>query len=194
MLDEREFLSAYGIRSLSQQHREVPFVFSYGGQEFRVDYQPGNSNSGMFGGNSNWRGPIWMPVNFMLIRSLLILYAYYGETFRIECPTGSGQMMNLFQVAQELGNRLINIFLPDSTGRRPLHGDEMRWQTDPHWKDYVPFYEYFHGDSGAGLGASHQTGWTGCIARLIQVSGDVTQEILSEADAEMAAMRKIVGR
>jgi hypothetical protein len=194
LLDEREFLSAYGIRSLSQQHREAPFVFAYGGQEFRVDYQPGNSNSGMFGGNSNWRGPIWMPVNFMLIRSLLTLYAYYGESFRIECPTGSGQVMNLFQVAQELSNRLISIFLPDANGRRPLHGNEARWQTDPHWKEYVPFYEYFHGDSGAGLGASHQTGWTGCIARLIQVSGDVTQEILRQADAEMAAMRKIVGR
>ncbi len=194
MLDENEFFSPYGIRALSRYHQEHPFVFHHGEQEFRVDYLPGDSNSGMFGGNSNWRGPVWMPVNFLLHRALYQLYAYYGDSFTIECPTGSGQYMTLFEVAQELGDRLTRIFLPDHNGRRPVYGGCEKFQTDPYWKDYILFYEYFHGDNGAGIGASHQTGWTGCIARIIQVMGDVTQETLTGTDFEMAAIKKTVGK
>ncbi|MEC4748133.1 glucosidase [Methylomicrobium sp. Wu6] len=194
MLDESEFLSPYGIRSLSRYHREHPFVFHHAGQEFRVDYLPGDSNTGMFGGNSNWRGPVWMPVNFLLLRGLVQLYSYYGDSFTIECPTGSGRYMTLFEVAQELSDRLTRIFQRDSNGRRPLYGGSEKFQTDPYWKDLVLFYEYFHGDNGAGIGASHQTGWTGCIARIIQVSGDVTKEIAAGADAEMAGIKKTVGK
>jgi len=194
MLDEKEFFSPYGIRALSRYHQEHPFVFHHAGQEFRVDYLPGDSNTGMFGGNSNWRGPVWMPVNFLLFTSLLRLYAFYGDDFTIECPTGSGQYMTLFDVAQELGNRLTRTFLPDSSGRRPVYGGSEKFQTDPYWKDYVLFYEYFHGDNGAGIGASHQTGWTGCIARIIQVMGDVTKEMLTGADVEMASVKKTVGK
>lgn len=148
----------------------------------------------MFGGNSNWRGPIWMPVNFILLRSLLTLYAYYGEAFTIECPTGSGQLMTLYEVAQEISDRLVRIFLPDSNGRRPVNGNSETFHTDPFWKELVLFYEYFHADTGAGLGASHQTGWTGCIARILQVSGDVTKEILMASHAEMGAIKKTVGK
>jgi len=169
MLDENEFLSPNGIRSLSRYHQEHPFVFHYAGQEFRVDYLPGDSNTGMFGGNSNWRGPVWMPVNYLLITALYRLHGYYGDTFTVECPTGSGQHMTLFEVAQELSNRLTRIFLRDGNGHRPVYGGTEKFQTDPYWKDQVLFYEYFHGDNGAGIGASHQTGWTGCIARIIQV-------------------------
>jgi hypothetical protein len=194
MLDEEEFLSPFGIRALSRHHRDHPFVFSYSGQEFRVEYLPGDSNTGMFGGNSNWRGPIWMPVNFLLISSLYRLYAFYGDSFTVECPTGSGRQMNLFQVGEELGKRLVNIFLPDENGRRPVYGSAEKLQTDPHWKEYLLFYEYFHGDNGAGIGASHQTGWTGCIARIIQGMGDVTREVLLAKDAEMAAIKKTVGK
>jgi hypothetical protein len=168
--------------------------FSMGGQEFRVDYLPGDSNSGMFGGNSNWRGPVWMPVNALLWNALLRLYAFYGDEFKVECPTGSGQYMTLFEVAQELGNRLTRLFLPDSNGRRPVYGGSEKFQTDPYWKDYVLFYEYFHGDNGAGIGASHQTGWTACIARIIQIMGDLTKEIVTSADVEMAAIKKTVGK
>jgi hypothetical protein len=125
----------------------------------------------MFGGNSNWRGPVWMPVNALLIRALLSFYLYYGDDFKIECPTGSGQLMNLFEVAREISNRLTRIFLPDKSGRRPVYGGTEKFQTDPYWKDYILFYEYFHGDNGAGLGASHQTGWTGTVAKLIEVFG-----------------------
>jgi hypothetical protein len=194
MLDENEFLSPHGIRALSRHHQENPFVFHHGGQEFRVDYLPGDSNTGMFGGNSNWRGPIWMPVNFLIVGSLYRLYAFYGDTFTIECPTGSGQFMSLFEVAQELSNRLTRIFLPDANGRRPVYGATEKFQTDPHWKDYVLFYEYFHGDNGAGIGASHQTGWTGLIARIIQVMGDINKEILKGASAEMEAVKKTVSQ
>jgi hypothetical protein len=194
MLDENEFLGPYGIRALSRYHQEHPFVFHYGGQEFRVDYLPGDSNSGMFGGNSNWRGPIWMPVNFILLRALIQLYAYYGDSFTIECPTGSGQFMTLFEVAQELGDRLTRIFLPDSNGRRPVYGGAEKFQTDPYWKDYILFYEYFHGDNGAGIGASHQRGWTGLIARIIQYMGDVNKDMLTGADAEMATIKRTVGK
>jgi hypothetical protein len=171
MLDENEFLSPYGIRSISKFHEQHPYVFYAGGQEYRVDYLPAESNTGMFGGNSNWRGPIWMPVNAMLIRALLHFYFYYGDNFKIECPTGSGKMMNLFEVAKEISDRLTRIFLPNEEGKRPVYGGTEKFQTDPHWRNHILFYEYFHGDSGAGLGASHQTGWTGLVAKLIQLFG-----------------------
>jgi len=194
MLDENEFFSPYGIRSLSRYHQEHPFVFHHAGQEFRVDYLPGDSNTGMFGGNSNWRGPVWMPVNYLLNVALIRLHAYYGDAFTVECPTGSGQYMTLFEVAQELSKRLTNIFLRNGNGHRPVYGGSEKFQTDPYWKDLVLFYEYFHGDNGAGIGASHQTGWTGCIARIIQGMGDVTNEVLIGADAEMATIKKTVGK
>ena len=177
MLDEGEFLSPYGIRSLSRFHEKHPYIFHTEGQEFRVDYLPGESNSGMFGGNSNWRGPIWVPVNALIIRALIQFYLYYGDNFTIECPTGSGRKMNLFEVAKEIVERLARIFLRDPSagsgraGRRPVYGDTKKFQEDPHWRDHLLFYEYFHGDTGAGLGASHQTGWTGGVAKLIQLFG-----------------------
>ena len=173
MLDEGEFLSPYGIRALSRYHAEHPYVLHVSGQEYRVGYVPGDSDSGMFGGNSNWRGPIWMPVNALLIRALLNYYLYYGDSFRIECPTGSGRLMNLFEVAKEIAARLTRIFLRDETGRRPVHGSAKEYQTNPHWRDLVLFYEYFHGDTGAGIGANHQTGWTGLVATLIQIFGRI---------------------
>jgi hypothetical protein len=171
MLDEHEFLSPYGIRALSRYHAEHPYVFSVHGEEYRVNYLPAESDTGMFGGNSNWRGPIWMPVNALLIRALLQYYLYYGDNFRIECPTGSGNLMNLFEVASEVANRLISIFLRDKDGRRPVFGGTETFQNDPYWRDHVLFYEYFHGDNGAGIGASHQTGWTGVVATLIEIFG-----------------------
>jgi hypothetical protein len=167
MLDEQEFLSDYGIRSLSRFHREHPFVIEVGGQTYRVDYEPAESSTGLFGGNSNWRGPIWMPMNVLLVRGLVILHRYYGDGFTVECPTGSGRQMTLRQVAEEISRRLGRIFLRDAQGRRPVFGEAERFQSDPHWRDYLLFYEYFHGDNGAGIGASHQTGWTGLIARLM---------------------------
>jgi len=173
MLDEREFLSPHGIRAVSRAHLEHPYVFRVGGDEFRVAYLPAESDTGMFGGNSNWRGPIWMPVNVVLIRALLQFYTYYGDTFKVECPTGSGRLMNLYEVAREIAARLTAIFTRDARGRRPVYGGTETFQTDPHWRDLVLFYEYFHGDNGAGLGASHQTGWTGCIAELIRLFGRV---------------------
>ena len=172
MLDENEFLSPYGIRALSRYHAQHPYDFSANGQDYRVSYLPAESNTGMFGGNSNWRGPIWMPVNVLLIRALLSFYLYYGDNFKIECPTGSGNQKNLFEVAQEIANRLTRIFLRDS-GRRPVYGGAQKFQTDPYWNDYILFYEYFHGDNGAGLGASHQTGWTGLVAKMIEIFGRV---------------------
>jgi hypothetical protein len=171
MLDESEFLSPYGIRSLSRYHVDHPYVFSVHGQEYRVNYLPAESDTGMFGGNSNWRGPIWLPVNALLIRALLQYYLYYGDNFKIECPTGSGNWMNLFEVAHEIANRLIRIFLRDQAGRRPVFGGAEKFQSDPYWRDHLLFYEYFHGDNGAGIGASHQTGWTGLVAPLIEIFG-----------------------
>ena len=171
MLDENEFLSPYGIRSLSKFHEQHPYILHIGGQEYRVDYLPAESNTGMFGGNSNWRGPVWMPVNAMIIRALLNFYLYYGDNFKIECPTGSGTMMNLFEVSKEIADRLNRIFLRDERGRRPVYGGTEKFQSDPHWRDHILFYEYFHGDNGAGLGASHQTGWTGLVAKTIQLYG-----------------------
>ena len=178
MLDENEFLSPHGIRALSRYHDEHPFVVHVGGQEYRVNYLPAESDTGMFGGNSNWRGPVWMPVNALLIRALLSFYLYYGDNFKIECPTGSGNRMNLFEVAREIANRLTGIFLRDKSGRRPVYGGTEKFQADPHWKDYILFYEYFHGDNGAGLGASHQTGWTGVVAKLIELFGRLDGEQL----------------
>ncbi len=154
-------------------------MFHCGGQEYRVAYVPADSDSGMFGGNSNWRGPVWMPVNFLIYIALLRMGSYYGDSFKVECPTGSGQMMNLGEVAHELASRLIGTFERNSEGRRPVFGGAEKFQTDPLWRDNLLFYEYFHGDSGAGVGASHQTGWTGCIARIIQADGLFTQEVLT---------------
>jgi len=171
MLDENEFLSPYGIRSISKFHERHPYVFRADGQEYRVDYLPAESNTGMFGGNSNWRGPVWFPVNAVLIRALLQFYLYYGDNFKIECPTGSGTMMNLFEVSKEISDRLVRTFLRDERGRRPVYGGTETFQSDPHWRDLLLFYEYFHGDNGAGLGASHQTGWTGVVAKTIQLYG-----------------------
>jgi len=169
MLDENEFFGPYGIRSLSHHHLEHPFVFHLEGQEFKVQYLPAESNTGMFGGNSNWRGPVWMPVNGLLLRALLNLYQFYGDDFKVECPTGSGKYMTMFEVAKELARRLSSIFLRDASGKRPVYGGSKKFQEDPHWRDYILFYEYFHGDNGAGLGASHQTGWTGTIARVLDL-------------------------
>ncbi len=178
MLDENEFLSDYGIRSLSRYHASHPFVKQVGEQEYRVDYLPSESNSGLFGGNSNWRGPVWMPVNVLIIRSLLNYYAFYGDNFKVECPTGSGNLMNLFEVSREISRRLTSIFTRTQDGRRPVYGGTEKFQYDPHWRDYILFYEYFHGDNGAGLGASHQTGWTGCVARLIQLFAELDPDAL----------------
>jgi hypothetical protein len=169
MLDENEFLSPHGIRSLSRYHAEHPFVFRVGDHEYRVAYQPAESDSGMFGGNSNWRGPIWMPVNGLIIRALVMYYAYYGDDFKIECPTGSGRLLTLYQVAEEIAGRLAGIFLKGADGRRPVFGGTEKFQKDPLWRDHLQFYEYFHGDNGAGLGANHQTGWTGIVARIMHL-------------------------
>jgi hypothetical protein len=174
MLDENEFFGPYGIRSLSKYHLDHPFIFDLGGQHFEVKYLPAESNTGMFGGNSNWRGPVWMPVNALLVRSLLNLYQFYGDDFKVECPTGSGQHMTLFEVARELAHRLSKIFLRDENGKRAVYGGTKKFQEDPHWKDHILFYEYFHGENGAGLGASHQTGWTGIIARSLDLFARVT--------------------
>jgi hypothetical protein len=183
MLDENEFLSPHGIRSISRYHAEHPYVVSVGGQEYRVDYLPAESDTGMFGGNSNWRGPIWMPVNALLVRALLTYYAYYGDDFTVECPTGSGRRMTLFEVAQEITRRLAGIFLRGEDGRRPVYGGAQKWQNDPHWRDHILFYEYFHGDNGAGIGASHQTGWTGLIAPLMHFFASVSSaDLLQRGD------------
>jgi len=190
MLDENEFLSPYGIRALSRYHAEHPYVFHVNGQEYRVNYLPAESDTGMFGGNSNWRGPIWMPVNALLIRALLSYYLYYGDTFKIECPTGSGNLMNLFEVAREISNRLTRIFARDESGRRPVFGGTEKFQSDPYWKDHILFYEYFHGDNGAGLGASHQTGWTGVVAKLIEFFGRIDGKRLLAGGRTDAFARK----
>jgi len=169
LLDENEFFGPYGIRSVSRYHLEHPFVFHLGGQEYKVQYLPAESDTGMFGGNSNWRGPVWMPVNFLLVRSLLNLYQFYGNDFKAECPKGSGKYLTLFEIAKEINRRMASIFIRDADGKRPVYGGTSKLQEDPHWKDYILFYEYFHGDNGAGLGANHQTGWTGLIARGLDV-------------------------
>jgi hypothetical protein len=173
MLDENEFLGLHGIRALSRVHLEHPYVFNVQGQEYRVNYVPGDSDSDMFGGNSNWRGPVWMPINVMLIRALLHLYLFYGDSFKVECPTGSGRQMHLFEVAREISRRLVGAFLRDANGRRPIYARWEKFQTDPHWCDHLIFPEYFHGDTGVAVGASHQTGWTGLVALLIQNRGSL---------------------
>ncbi len=187
MLDEDRFLGPHGIRSLSRAHLDDPYHLEFGGDVHRVSYEPAESHSGMFGGNSNWRGPVWFPVNLLIIRSLLHYYRYYGNEFTVECPTGSGVQKNLFEVARELSQRLITIFTEDEEGRRPVFGGNEVFQTDPHWHDLIPFYEYFHGDDGAGLGASHQTGWTGLVASIIRIAGSMTAEEWLSSDGRMMA-------
>jgi hypothetical protein len=180
MLDENEFFSPYGIRSLSRVHADHPYVFRYGHEEYRVGYLPAESENGMFGGNSNWRGPVWTPVNVLILRALVNYYAYYGNDFTIECPTGSGCYMTLYQVAEELARRIARTFLKDTNGRRPVYGGTDKFQDDPHWRDLILFYEYFHGDNGAGIGASHQTGWTGVVARIMHMFATTTAEQVLE--------------
>jgi hypothetical protein len=186
VLDENEFLGRYGIRSLSRYHADHPYVIHAGGQEYRVPYVPAESDSGMFGGNSNWRGPVWMPVNVLVIRALLNYYAFYGNDFTVECPTGSGQYLNLFQVAEEITRRLARTFLKDEHSRRPVYGGTRKFQEDTHWRDLILFYEYFHGDNGAGLGASHQTGWTGIIARGMHMFATSTADQVLELGQKAA--------
>ena len=182
MLDENEFLGPYGIRSLSRYHLDHPFVFHVAGHEYKVQYLPAESNTGMFGGNSNWRGPVWMPVNGLILRALLNLYQFYGDEFKVQCPRGSGRYMTLFQVAQEISRRLAGTFLRDANGHRPVYGGIAKFQNDPHWRDLVLFYEYFHGDNGAGLGASHQTGWTGLVAPLLDIFGRIDAQSALETE------------
>jgi hypothetical protein len=186
MLDENEFLSPYGIRALSRYHAEHPYVFSAGGQEYRVSYLPAESDTGMFGGNSNWRGPIWMPVNALIIRALMHYFAYYGDNFKIECPTGSGKLMNLFEGARKIADRLTRIFLRDESGRRPVFGESEKFQRDSNWRDHLLFYEYFHG----GIGASHQTGWTGVVAGLIEIFGKLDAQTFLRGGREAALGRE----
>jgi hypothetical protein len=178
MLDEERFLSPYGVRSLSRWHRDHPYRFEWGGVTHEVRYLPAESDSAMFGGNSNWRGPVWMPTNVLIIRALLQQHLFYGDSFTVECPTGSGNQMTLFEVARELSRRLVSLFTVDAAGRRPVLGGVERFHHDARWRDHVLFYEYFNGDDGAGLGASHQTGWTGCVAKLIQLFGSITADDL----------------
>jgi hypothetical protein len=172
MLDETEFLSPHGIRAVSRYHKDRPYVLDVGGSEHRLEYEPGESSTGLFGGNSNWRGPIWFPVNFLLIESLQKFHHYLGDSYKVECPTGSGQLLTLEEVARELSRRLSSVFLRDADGRRPVHGSSQLFQNETHWRDLILFYEYFHGDDGRGVGASHQTGWTGVVAKLLQQGGE----------------------
>jgi hypothetical protein len=191
LLDEDEFLGPYGIRSLSRYHLDHPFRFWVGHHEYTVQYLPAESNTGMFGGNSNWRGPVWMPVNTLIIRALLNLYAFYGNEFTVECPTGSGRHMNLFEVAEEITRRLAATFRRDAQGQRPVYGGTAKFQNDPHWRDLILFYEYFHGDNGAGLGASHQTGWTGLIAPLVDLFGRIDAKSLLESERALVHARVV---
>ncbi len=193
MLDPGEFLGDHGIRSLSRVHLENPYVFWSGNQEFRVNYLPAESDTGMFGGNSNWRGPIWAPINTLIIRGLLQMYSYYGDEFKVECPTGSGQYMNLYQVSEELANRMGAIYLRNHEGRRPVYGGMKKFADDPHWRDHLLFHEYFHGDNGAGLGASHQTGWTANIPSLMQLFAMITPEMLLRPVEAMAELGRQPG-
>lgn len=190
MLDEKEFLSPYGIRSLSRAHLEDPFQVHVHGETYQVQYLPAESDNGMFGGNSNWRGPVWMPVNVLIIRALMQFYCYYGDSFKVECPTGSGQMMTLFEVAKDLSKRLASIFLAGPGGRRPVFGGARKFNEDPLWREHILFYEYFHGDNGAGLGASHQTGWTGLVARLLQLFGHLDPKTLLEEPGAQRPMTR----
>jgi hypothetical protein len=194
LLDENEFLGPHGIRSLSRYHLEHPFVFHVGAQEYKVQYLPAESNTGMFGGNSNWRGPVWMPVNALIIRALVDLYSFYGNEFKIQCPSGSGHYMTLFEVAQDIVRRLTGTFLRDAIGQRPVYGGTNKFQNDPHWRDLILFYEYFHGDNGAGLGASHQTGWTALVAPLLDLFGRVDAKTLLETERDRVLARVVRGQ
>jgi hypothetical protein len=182
LLDENEFLGPHGIRSLSRYHLEHPFLFHAGGQEYKVQYLPAESDTGMFGGNSNWRGPVWMPVNLLIIRALVNFYSFFGDEFKVQCPTGSGPYMTLYEVAQEIVRRLTGTFLLDANGRRPVYGGTARFQDDPYWRDLILFYEYFHGDNGAGLGASHQTGWTGLVAPMLDMFARIDAHTVLETE------------
>jgi hypothetical protein len=194
LLDEDEFFGSHGIRSISRFHHDHPYIFRIPGQEFRVSYLPAESDNGMFGGNSNWRGPVWMPVNGLIVRALLQYYSYYGDSFTVECPTGSGRQMTLYQVAEELSRRLASIFLKDDNGQRPVYGGTRKFQDDPHWRDLILFFEYFHGDNGAGVGASHQTGWTGIVARMMHLFATVTPEQILDRDKLKAALQGVGSR
>jgi hypothetical protein len=187
-----KFLYKYPQAELPYGDLDHPFVFDLDGQRYEVQYLPAESDSGMFGGNSNWRGPVWIPVNTLLIRGLLAMYPFYGDDLKVECPTDSGKYMTLFEVAKEIARRLSTIFLRDASGRRPVFGGTKKLQEDPHWRDYILFYEYFHGDNGAGLGASHQTGWTGVIARSLDLFMRLTPE--SALETPKAAMAEITRR
>jgi hypothetical protein len=195
LLDENEFLGTYGIRSLSRYHLDHPFSFRVGDREYQVPYLPAESNSAMFGGNSNWRGPVWMPVNVLIIRGLLHLYSFFGEEFKVQCPTGSGRYMTLFEVAKEIQSRLAATFLRDGGGRRPVYGGTKKFQEDVHWRDLILFHEFFHGDNGAGLGASHQTGWTGTIAFIMDIFGRFDAKEILETDSNqmLARFKELVG-
>jgi len=171
LLDEGEFLSPYGIRALSRVHHDQPYILQVNGTEHRVNYEPAESTTGLFGGNSNWRGPIWFPVNYLLIESLQKFHYFYGDSWTVPCPMGSERQMSLWEVAAEISRRLTRIFLRDAAGRRPVYGGMQKFQRDPHWRDLILFHEYFHGDNGAGIGASHQTGWTALVAKLLQQNG-----------------------
>lgn len=190
MLDENEFLSPYGIRSLSRCYKDHPYNLRIDGGAYAIRYLPAESDSGLFGGNSNWRGPVWFPLNFMILRGLHQFYLYFGDDFKVECPTGSGRLMTLYEIAKEIGQRLQNIFVRDKNGRRPVYGATEIFQNDPHWRDLILFYEYFHGDNGAGIGASHQTGWTGLISRVLELKAFLTPEVvLNSATAAEALQR-----
>ena len=185
MLDESEFLSPYGVRALSQHHEDQPYALEIGGRRYAVEYQPAESHSGLFGGNSNWRGPIWLPVNYLIVESLQQFHHYYGDDFTVECPTGSGQYLTLNEIAMELSRRLAGIFLRDHRGRRAVFGEQSPFQEDPHWRDLIPFHEYFHGDDGRGVGASHQTGWTALVAKLLDTTGRHRRQSGQGVDADM---------
>jgi hypothetical protein len=180
VLDPNEFLSDHGVRSLSRVHLDQPVVFEVGGKEYRIAYLPGESDNGELARNGNWRGPVWMPENALLIRALAHMYTFYGKDFKVECPTGSGHLMNLFEVAKFLACRIAHIFLRDGEGRRPVYGGNARSQSDPHWRDYFLFYQYFHGDTGAGLGASHQTGWTGLAPAFVYLFETLDADLVLE--------------
>jgi len=196
MLDENEFLSPYGLRSVSRVHRDKPYVFSVGNEEYRVDYVPGEGTSYLFGGNSNWRGPIWFPINFLIVEALERYHLFFGEGFKVECPVGSGKMLTLKEVAQELSRRLASIFLPNERGIRPCHGEVAKYATDPHWRDLILFNEYFHGETGRGCGASHQTGWTALAVKLLEntVNGsDRNKQVRRETEGEAIKVRGATG-
>jgi hypothetical protein len=191
MLDESEFLGPYGIRALSKYHKDHPYRLQLDGETHSISYEPAESSMGLFGGNSNWRGPVWMPINYLLIESLQKFHHYLGNDFKVECPTGSGQMKTLWEVATELSHRLTGIFLQDGQGHRPVFGGEALFQSDPHWNAYLLFYECFHGDNGAGLGSSHQTGWTGLVAKLLQQCGEHCRHPRSSAPVDHASRKNL---